>query len=176
MNSTFDQLRREIASSLQGLNAAQTQLHPALHPDKWSIQQIIEHLLLTYSSTEGVIKARVAKGMPTRAKPTITNRIFQYAVTRCGYFPTGRQAPVVVTPHPTTHPLTGDALAQATGESLAQLDLRFAEAETLFGSSSQCATHAVLGPLNICQWRRFHLIHGEHHLKQIAAIRKANKL
>ncbi len=33
-------------------------------------------------------------------------------------------------------------------------------------------TH-VLGPLNIDQWRKFHLVHGEHHLKQIAAIRKA---
>jgi DinB superfamily len=176
MNSTLDQLRREIASSLQGLDAVQTQLRPASHPDKWSIQQIIEHLLLTYSSTEGVIKARVVKGIPTRAKPTLTNRISQYAVTRCGYFPTGRQAPEAVTPQPTTRPLTGDALAQTAVETLAQLDLRFAEAETLFGSSSQCATHAILGPLNIRQWRRFHLIHGEHHLKQIAAIRKSHKL
>jgi hypothetical protein len=176
MNSTLDQLRREIASSLRGLDAAQTQLRPASHPDKWSIQQIIEHLLLTYSSTEGVIKARVAKGLPTRTKPTLTNRISQYAVTRCGYLPTGRRAPEAVTPQPTTHPLAGDALAQAAVETLAQLDLRFAEAETLFGSSSQCATHAILGPLNIRQWRTFHLVHGEHHLKQIAAIRTSHKL
>jgi hypothetical protein len=29
----------------------------------------------------------------------------------------------------------------------------------------------VLGPLSMQQWRKFHLIHGRHHLKQIARIR-----
>jgi hypothetical protein len=33
----------------------------------------------------------------------------------------------------------------------------------------------VLGPLSVDQWRRFQLIHGEHHLRQIISIRKAYK-
>jgi hypothetical protein len=174
MNSTLLQLRHEIAASLYSLNATETQLRPPSRPSKWSIQQIIEHLLLTYSSTETAINARLAKRTPTRARPTLTHRVFQIAVTRCGYFPTGRKAPEIVTPPLTTHPLCGEDLAQAAAEHLAHLDLLFAEAETLFGPASQCASHAVLGPLNINQWRKFQLIHGEHHLKQIAAIRKAH--
>ena len=174
MNSTLHQLQREIAASLYSLDANQTQLHPLSRPGKWSIQQIIEHLLLTYSSTETAINARLTKRTPTRARPTLTNRVFQIAVTRCGYFPTGRKAPEMVTPQPTTHPLSGDDLTQAAAEHLSRLDLLFTEAETLFGPASQCASHAVLGPLNIDQWRKFQLIHGEHHLKQIAAIRKAH--
>src|SRR6266487_2524129 len=129
MNSTLHQLQREIADSLHNLDAAQTQLHPPSRPNKWSIQQIIEHLLLTYASTETAINARLTKRTPTRAKPTVAHRVFQFAVTRCGYFPT-----------------------------------------------SQCASHTVLGPLNIDQWRKFQLVHGEHHLKQIAAIRKAHNV
>jgi hypothetical protein len=174
MNSTLQQLQREIAASLQSLNATETQLRPPSRPNKWSIQQIIEHLLLTYSSTETAIVARLVKRTPTRARPTLTHRVFQIAVTRCGYFPTGRDAPEVVTPQPTTHPISGEDLTRATAEHLAHLDLLFTEAETLFGPASQCASHAVLGPLNIDQWRKFQLIHGEHHLKQIAAIRKAH--
>jgi hypothetical protein len=176
MNSTLHQLQREIANSLHGLDATQTQLQPPTHPHKWSIQQIIEHLLLTYSGTETAISARLAKRTPTRARPTLTHRVFQFAVTRCHYFPTGRAAPPMVTPQLTTHPLSGEDLTQAIARHLADLDLLFNEAETLFGPASQCASHTVLGPLNIGQWRKFQLVHGEHHLKQIAAIRKAHNL
>jgi Protein of unknown function (DUF1569) len=175
MNSTLLQLQGEIASSLRGLDATQTQLHPR-SPDKWSIQQIIEHLLLTYSSTETVINTRLEKRTPTRAKPTLTHRVFCHAVTRWGYFPTGRAAPPLVSPQPTTHPLSGVDLTHAAAEHLAHLDQLLAEAETLFGPNSRCATHAVIGPLTTNQWRRFHLVHGEHHLKQIAAIRKTHNL
>jgi len=176
MNSTLHQLQREIAGSLHSLDATQTQLHPPSRLNKWSIQQIIEHLLLTYASTETAINARLTRRTPTRAKPTVAHRVLQFAVTRCGYFPAGREAPEIVTPQPTTHPLSGEDLTQAAAEHLTHLDLLFTEAETLFGPASQCASHSVLGPLNIGQWRKFHLVHGEHHLKQIAAIRKAHNV
>jgi Protein of unknown function (DUF1569) len=176
MNSTLQQLQSEIRACLAGLDATQTQLRPPSRSDKWSIQQIVEHLLLTYSSTETAINARLTKGTPTRAKPTLTQHVFRYAVTRCGYFPTGREAPPMVTPQPTSYPLSGQALIQSAVEHLTHLDQLFTEAETLFGPASRCANHAVLGPLNIGQWRKFQLIHGEHHLRQITAIRKAHKL
>jgi hypothetical protein len=176
MNSTLHQLQRDIADSLHSLDATQTQLQPPTRPHKWSIQQIIEHLLLTYSSTESAISSRLAKRTPTHARPTLTHRVFQFGVTRCQYFPIGRVAPPAVTPQPTMHPLSGEDLTQATARQLADLDLLFDEAETLFGPACQCASHTVLGPLNIGQWRKFHLVHGEHHLKQIAAVRKAHNL
>ena len=176
MNVTLHQLQREIVSALRGLDATQTQLRPQTPAGKWSIQQIIEHLLLTYSSTETAIYARLQKRAPTRAKSSLRQRVFQYAVTSCGYFPLGREAPPIVMPQPTLHPLSGEDLAHATAEHLSNLELLFVEAEALFGPSSQCASHAVLGPLNIYQWRMFQLVHGRHHLKQIAAIRKTNNL
>ncbi len=176
MNPTLLQLQREIASSLRGLDVNQTQLRPPARSDKWSIQQIVEHLLLTYSSTETAINARLTKRSPTRAQSTLRQRVFQYAVTRCGYFPPGREAPAMVTPQPATHALSGEDLTHAAAEHLGHLDPLCAEAEALFGPASQFASHAVLGPLNIDQWRLFQLVHGRHHLKQIAAIRKAHNV
>lgn len=169
------QLHRAIAYSLRGLDSAQTQLRPTARPDRWSIQQIVEHLLLTYSFTETAVDIRLKKRKPTLAKPSLLQRFSQYTVTRLGYFPHGRKAPAFVMPICTEPPISGEELTQTAGRHLQRLDQLFYEGEDLFGSS-RCVTHHVLGSMSIPQWRRFHLIHGEHHVKQILAIRKAHNL
>jgi hypothetical protein len=174
MNATLQQLEREIASSLYGLNADQTQLGPPSRPGKWSIQQIVEHLLLSYSGTEMALSARLVKQTPTRAKPSLRQRVGQYTLIRLGHFPTGHKAPPLVTPAATSHALCGEELSRAAAEHLAQIDLLCAEADKIF--DGRCVSHMVLGPLSIDQWRKFQLVHGEHHLKQIAAIRKAHQV
>lgn len=173
MNNDLQQLHREITYSLRGLDSAQTQLRPTSRPNRWSIQQIVEHLLLTYSSTETAINARLEKRTPTRAKPNMLQHVSQYTVIRLGYFPHGRKAPPAVMPTATETPLSGDELTHSAGEHLLRLDALFDEGEKLFGLD-RCASHTVLGPLSIPQWGRFHLIHGAHHLKQILAIRKVH--
>ncbi|MGZ7099671.1 MAG: DUF1569 domain-containing protein [Candidatus Angelobacter sp.] len=32
--------------------------------------------------------------------------------------------------------------------------------------------HPVLGPLTAAEWRKFHLVHGLHHVKQIRSLRE----
>jgi hypothetical protein len=177
MNSDLQQLQRDLAHSLQGLDSTQTQFRSLARLDCWSIQQIVEHLLLTYKGTEDALNARLAKGTPTRAKANIVQHVQQYAVMRLGYFPTGRKAPLPVTPRsPTPHPLSGEALTNAVTEQLTSLDKACHDAERVFGSTSRFATHAVLGPLHIDHWRRFQLVHGRHHVKQILAIRRSHNL
>jgi hypothetical protein len=176
MNPVLNQLRREIASAITGLDVIQTQLQPIARTDSWSIQQIIEHLLLTYSGTEIALNARLAKRSPTRAKPTAFQRIRQHAVCRYGYFPSGRIAPPLAAPPPTERALSGEELTEASAGHLMDLDTLCDEAGLLFGSNNRCASHMVLGPLSVDQWRRFHLTHGRHHLKQIVAIRKAHRV
>ena len=61
------ELQHAIAYSLRGLDAAQTQLRPVKRKDRWSIQQIVEHLLLTYSSTEATIAEAPKKERPQHA-------------------------------------------------------------------------------------------------------------
>jgi Protein of unknown function (DUF1569) len=176
MDLTLHRLEREIASCLHGLDAARTQLRPPSRPGKWSIQQIMEHLLLSYSGAEMALNARLVKGRPTQAKPNLMQRMGQYTVVRLGYFPTGRKAPALVMPAETMHPLSGEELAEAVKDHLSRLDVLCVEAEGLFGGDCRCASHMSLGPLSVDQWRRFQLIHGEHHLKQIVAIRRAHEV
>jgi DinB superfamily len=175
MDSILQQLQQEIAASLQGLDAIRTQLRPATTPDKWNIQQIVQHLTLTYASTEVAISGRLVKRRPTRTQPTLQQRIQQYAVTTFGYFPTGLEAPLPVCPPVDSSPLSGEELAQQVAAGLTPMDQLCNQAEVLFGPR-RVASHGVLGPLSIHQWRRFHLTHGRHHIRQIHAIRAAHRI
>jgi hypothetical protein len=175
MDPILTQLHNEIANSLDDLDSEQTQLTPSTSTDKWSIQQIVQHLCLTYAFTETAFDARLAKGTPTHARPTLQQRIGQYCLTTLGIFPSGREAPGRVTPPQIASPVCGNDLVHYTGEYLVRLDKLFNKAEALFGPG-RCISHMILGPLSIHQWRRFHLIHGRHHLKQIRAIRSAHHI
>ncbi len=175
MDPILQQLQIEIDDAVQGLDSTQTQATPTARLDKWSIQQIIQHLCLTYASTSDVIETRLAKCRPTQAKPTLQQRLAQFYVTRLGLFPHGRNAPEdVVPPHPAP-PLSGDDLTCSVAEHLARVDCLLNNAEALFGPGP-CVTHFVLGPLSVHQWRRFHLVHGTHHVRQILAIRASHNL
>lgn len=179
MNSVLENLQTEIANALKGLTGNQTQLRPAKSPDKWTIQQIIEHLCLTYHSTGDVIEARLTKERPTQTVPTITQTVTRFFVTKLGYFPSAREAPsAVVPPSPPISPSryqSGAGLQEEIAGQLELMDKRLEKAEQQFGSA-RCATHSVLGPLSISQWRGFHLAHGRHHVKQILAIRREHGL
>jgi hypothetical protein len=175
MDPILQQLHNEIAGSIDGLDSAQTQLTPSASSEKWSIQQIVQHLCLTYAFTETAFDARLAKGTPTIAKPTLQQRIGQYFLTTLGIFPSGREAPERVSPPQIVSPVGGSDLSHYSGEHLDRIDRLFNEAEALFGPG-RCISHMILGPLSIHQWRRFHLVHGRHHVKQILAIRAAHNL
>jgi len=180
MDPVLEQLHAEIASAVGDLNIAQTQLRSrnSTKPDRWTIQQILEHLFLTYSSTEDAISARLAKGTPTRTRPTLPQHCMQFFVTKFGYMPSGREAPLPVIPPaatPAESCLNGAALAAKAREHLNRLDCILDTAEQRFGSVA-AVTHFVLGPLTPSQWRCFHRTHGRHHLRQIAAIRRDHNL
>lgn len=176
MNLTLNRLQNELCSSVHGLDATQTQLRPPASPEKWSVQQIVEHLLMSYAGSEAALSARIEKRASTKAVPSPRQRLGQFTLITLGYFPNGYQAPAMVTPDPSSPAADGEQLARTVSERLNRLDQLCDEAETLFGRSNRCASHRVLGPLSIDQWRRFQLIHGEHHIKQIAAIRRAHGL
>jgi len=179
MHPIFEKLQRDIAQSLEGLDAGQTQLRPINSPDKWTIQQIVQHLCLSYSSTDDAVLNRLDKDRPTRTLPTVPQRCAQFFVTKLNFFPTGREAPSgVVPPAPalsSEFQMSGPMLAHETARYLAQTDQLLGKADSRFGSA-RFASHGVLGPLSASQWRSFHLVHGRHHVKQIWAIRHGNKI
>jgi hypothetical protein len=173
MQPPLSKLEREIAAALRGLTEGQTQLR--LSPDAWSIQQTIEHLQLTYNSSVKSFAGRLAKGNPTRSRPTSQQRLVKFVVVTLGLMPGRHTAPPEVTPAASPQALSGDSLAHSVAASLEQLDGIIAQADHSFGALP-CMTHFALGPLSASQWRRFHLCHGRHHIRQILAIRQAHHL
>ena len=171
MHNDLHRLETQMIAALQGLDARQTQAVPLAYPEKWSIQRIIEHLLMTYRSSSAAIQARVDKGSATRATPSLGQRFVQFLIISLGRFPPGRKAPAAVIPGLPSTVRSGEELGAAVKLELDRFDAITAKGEVLFGSR-RAVSHISLGPLSMRQWRRFHLIHGLHHVKQIRAIRK----
>jgi hypothetical protein len=175
MHADLQKLDTAVTKALHGLDARATQATSYARPDKWSIQQIVEHLLNTYRGSIPAIVARVEKRSATRAKPTFRQRAGQFFIITLGRFPGGRVAPAAVSPTLPTTVQSGDELAARVSAELHKLDEVTARGEHLFGDRRAVA-HIILGPLSMHQWRRFHLIHGLHHLKQVAAIRREHSI
>jgi hypothetical protein len=172
MHQDFETLREELERALGGLDARQTQLRPGGDEARWSIQQTVEHLLLTYAATERAVEARISKGSATQARPTLVQRAGQMLIIRAGLFPAGRKAPEMVTPAADDAAVAGGVLIERVGAALECLDTRVAAGEKIFGARARAVRHVVLGPLNFRQWRRFHLVHGRHHIKFIGRVRR----
>jgi hypothetical protein len=171
MHQDLSRLSTEVTEALRGLNKLETQATPRFHPEKWSIQQIVEHLLNTYRGSIPAIQARVDRRKPTRKHPTFRQRVGQFKLITLRQFPKGREAPAAVSASLPTTLRSGDDLAERVNVELIRLDQVTKEGERLFGGQ-RAVSHIILGPLSMKQWRRFHLIHGRHHLKQIQAIRR----
>jgi hypothetical protein len=58
-------------------------------------------------------------------------------------------------------------------EKISAMDAVIAKAEERFGSQIPLVDHPILGPLRAAQWRKFHWVHGRHHLKQLERLRAA---
>jgi hypothetical protein len=173
MNPTLEQLDRKLSSAFRGLGASHTQLRLAPNSSCWTIQQIAEHLLMTYASTGASFETRLAKGTPTRSRPTPAHRVTQFFVITLGIMPGRRKSPPEVTPAASVSPLSGHEIIATAHDALICLDETFNQAEQVFGDTP-CLSHFVLGPLSVSQWRRFHLCHGGHHVHQITAIRRTH--
>ncbi len=169
MNVQFADLTKELARSIDRLDAVQTQTGP---PGKWSIQQIVEHLVLTYDSTVAILGERIEKGRPTRTRPSFRHTCMTLLVLKAGYLPSGRRAPAAMMPQDGSSPRTGAELLKDVEEHLRKLDRRLTETASEFGLHTRSVSHLVLGPLSPVQWRRFHLVHGRLHIRQIDRIRR----
>ena len=144
-----------MAAALAGLNPRRTEATLRRHPEKWTIQQRVEHLRLTYQSTVELFDTRISQGTKMLAQPTLPRHLAHAVICNCGYFPSGWKAPAAVTPEPPASLRRGEDLLRFFQQDLSDPDQAAARAEALFGR--RCAnTRKQLGPLSVPRWRRFH--------------------
>ena len=168
-----DSMHTDLTQALHAIDSTTREMTPeqlSCHPEgKWSAAEILEHLSITFSSTVRVMEKCLESGETRATAPTLYHRAAAFLVTEIGYFPSGRQAPEFARPKG----IAAEQAVQQIRENLAAMDTSLGRCEERFGLKVKIANHPVLGPLNLRQWRRFHLIHTRHHMKQIEALRRA---
>ena len=146
-----------IASSL-----SEDDLQPRVD-GKWNALQILEHLYLSYTGTAKGINRVLEAGKPLARPVTMKDRVRTFAVTVVGYFPEGRKSPPVATPKG----LDVATVRAGIGSQLSAMNDALTQCAEKFGGATRVLDHPILGPLSANQWRKFHLVHARHHLKQI---------
>jgi len=165
MDANLAQLRSILASAIRGMTLDQLTRH---RDGKWSPAEILEHLNLTYSGTIKGLDRCIQSGTTSASSDRSRMRWQRLIVIQVGYFPHGRQSPPRVLPRGTpAEQVTAEIL-----ENVSRLDGVIQQCETRFGRSKPLADHPVLGPLTAAEWRKFHLVHGKHHAKQIRRLKE----
>jgi Protein of unknown function (DUF1569) len=136
-------------------------------PARWSVVEIVEHLTRAYSRTAQGFERCLEKGAPLATSTTVKQRVRQFAVINLGLFPEGRQAPKHILP---TGELDLHAVLDAVRRDLARLDESAIKVKQALGSGKML-DHPILGALTVDQWLKFHVVHSQHHAKQIASRR-----
>jgi len=165
MNPLIERLSNQIAQCTEGLSAESLAWHPE---GKWSIGEILEHLSLTYTGTKLGFDRCLQAGKAAATETTLKGRLGAFLVTKVGYLPNGRQAPAPT--RPKGRP--GNAVLSGIRQDIAAMDDAIQSCEERFGSDLKLLNHPILGPLSAAEWRRFHCVHGRHHLRQITRLRR----
>ena len=160
MAPELEQIRREVELISQGWT--EDEWHRAL-PGKWTVAQILEHLLLTYTGTTKGLRRVINAGKVPQRTTTLPTRARKFLVTRFGYMPRGRSAFAQIMPN---NGLSTDGMRHFY-DALVAMDATLYDAERRFGKRAMLLDHPFLGPLRAQEWRLFHRTHSRHHLRQI---------
>ncbi|HLJ27384.1 MAG TPA: DUF1569 domain-containing protein [Candidatus Angelobacter sp.] len=154
-----------IHASIAGM--ANEQMTWAPH-GKWSSACILEHLLLSYGVTVKASRMVLRQAKPEVRRPTWKERFKVLVAVKIGYVPSGAKAPRMVVPRG----MGPDAVKTSIAAAMIEMDKMFRQCEEKFGNKVEFMVHGFLGPLTIRQWRKFHLVHTRHHMKQVLALRR----
>jgi Protein of unknown function (DUF1569) len=164
MDPHLKTLQEELAAVIAGLTAEQRQQHPE---GKWCATEILEHLYLTYTGTTKGFSRVLETQKATTTPATWMQRRNLLVVLGLGYLPSGREAPSFSRPRG----LPTEKVVAEIMEKISEMDAMIANCEKKLGGR-KLLDHPILGPLTGAQWRKFHLVHGRHHLRQIRKLQE----
>jgi hypothetical protein len=168
MDTRLEKLKHALESAIEGMSSEQMRWHPA---GKWCATEVLEHLYLTYTGTTKGFERLLESGKPTATPVSLKHRWRTLVVVGFGHLPTGRKAPRVTEPRG----LSSEKVRSELAAKIAAMDAIFEQCETRFGRGIRLLDHPILGPLTAKQWKKFHLLHGMHHQKQLVRLRKATE-
>ena len=166
MGTSLADLRNEITSAIHGMSTEELGRHAE---GKWSTAEILDHLNLSYVGTIKGLRRCLQSGQVFTKGSRLKNFGKRVGLIRLGYFPPGRKSPERVRPRGNP----AEQVRVEVLENLVELEKVITDCETKFGKGKPVADHPVLGPLTASEWRKFHVVHGKHHVKQILRLRQS---
>jgi hypothetical protein len=161
MNVLLDRLRMEIEETTRDLLDSDWSRAPK---GRWNSAQILEHLGRGYGTTAKMLELKMGVGGPPRVRTAkLLEFLTKVLILNLEIFPFGAKSSAQVTPQGDSGPV---ALQRALS-NLERMDAAITAAEERWGSKEPIAMHPVLGPLSSGQWRKFHSMHGHHHMSQM---------
>ena len=164
MDPGLEKLRQEIAAAITGISIHELSRHPE---GKWSAVEVLEHLYLTYTGTAKGMSRVLEAGKPLATISTLKHRQRRFFVLNFRFLPQGRKAPERTQPRGTP----AETVVNEIGLRLSEMDEMIRACEEKLGKKAKLLDHPVLGPLTGAQWRKFHCVHGRHHLQQVRRLR-----
>jgi hypothetical protein len=172
MDSRLEMLKRALESAVEGMSSDQMTGHPTgADKDKWCAAEVLEHLYLTYTGTIKGFERVMAAGKPLVTRASVKQRLRNVVVVGLGHMPEGRKSPAVAQPRG----LPPEKVQREFGAKIVEMDAVITQCEARFGRGVSLLDHPILGPLTGKQWRKFHLVHGLHHQKQLLRLRDGIK-
>jgi hypothetical protein len=167
MDRRLEKLKDEIAIAVAGMSTEQLRAHPQR---KWCAAEILEHLYLTYTGTIKACERATQANRPLVSAASWRHHARKFLVLGLQYMPAGREAPKNTRPRG----LPIEKLLAEIGPKILEMDEAISQLEERFGHGL-VLDHPILGSLTAAQWRKFHLVHGLHHTKQIRRLREARE-
>jgi len=163
MDFYLQRLQDAIASATESLDAEALMRHP---DGKWCSAEILEHLYLTYTGTIKGFERCLEAGKPLARTKNWQDRMRTFVVVGLSRLPEGRKAPKNTMPRG----LPPEQVRAEVAAKISAMDSVIAKAEEKFGKQTRLLDHPILGPLRGSEWRKFHWVHGSHHVKQIRSL------
>ncbi|HET7441528.1 MAG TPA: DUF1569 domain-containing protein [Terriglobales bacterium] len=135
---------------------------------KWCAGEILEHLYLTFTGTTKGFERCLNAGKPKITPPTWKQRAAKWLVVGMGRMPKGRVSPKNLVPRG----MAADRVLSDIGAQIAIMDEMISRCEHRYGTPTKLLDHPILGPLTGKQWRKFHWVHGRHHVAQIIRLKQ----
>jgi hypothetical protein len=168
MDANLEKLQRALADAIAGMSEEEMNRHTE---GKWCAAEVLEHLYLTYTGTLKGFERATQKGHPPMKPANLRQRVGKVMVLVFGRMPEGRKAPAMATPKG----LPREKVRAEIGAKIGEMDEIIARYESQVGAGKKVMEHMILGPLTAVEWRKFHLVHGLHHVKQIRALRAGKR-
>jgi hypothetical protein len=154
-----------LAEQIAVVSAEEAQIPPLPGLERWSAQQIMEHLILSYQMTSTAVSRQLKTGRIPKNRRNLLEFLLRMQTIGFGFMPEGVRSIRAMRPSE-FRIASGAEIANRFMQTAEEMDGYLVEARRRFGIQA-CGEHPMYGVMRVDEWRRYHAIHARHHSAQL---------